>query len=95
MKVQLCESRHVVLGDIDGYIFPNTIEDVTNVMELEEIALNSITKLGETSHLDIYVTGLTVALIATLNVARKCNIDVTLLHYDRENGKYFSQHVER
>ena len=94
MKVQLCENRHVVLEDIDGYIFPNTISDVTNVVELEEIALNSITKLGETSHLDIYTTGLTVALIATLNVARKCNIDVTLLHYDRENGKYFPQHVE-
>ena len=41
MRVQLCENRHVVLEDIDGYIFPNTINNITNVMELEEIASNS------------------------------------------------------
>lgn len=44
--------------------------------------------------LNLYVTGLTVALIAVLNATRELNIKVTLWHFDRENGKYYSQEVK-
>lgn len=43
--------------------------------------------------LDLYVTGLTVALIAVLNCCRKEGIPITLYHYDRETGEYFPQTV--
>lgn len=43
--------------------------------------------------LNLYVTGLTVALIAVLNMCRSENIPVTLFHYDRETGEYFKQEV--
>lgn len=43
--------------------------------------------------INIYVTGLTVALIAALNVCRDENLKVTLYHYDRESGEYFPQEV--
>jgi hypothetical protein len=44
-------------------------------------------------HLDLYVTGLTVALIACLNAMRQQQISVTLYHFDRETGEYYPQEV--
>ena len=44
-------------------------------------------------HLNLYVTGLTVALIAVLNVCKDEKIGVTLYHYDRSTGDYFTQEV--
>lgn len=43
--------------------------------------------------LDLYVTGLTVALIAVLNVCRQEGIKVTLYHFNRETGTYYPQEV--
>lgn len=42
---------------------------------------------------DLYVTGLTVALVAVLNACHKLGIVVTLYHYDREEGNYYPQQV--
>lgn len=44
-------------------------------------------------HINLYVTGLTVALIAFLNMTKRENISVTLYHFDRETGEYFPQNV--
>lgn len=44
-------------------------------------------------NLNLYVTGLTVAVIAILNVCRCEGITVTLWHYDRNTGKYYPQNV--
>lgn len=44
--------------------------------------------------LNLYVTGLTVALIATLNACRKQGITVTLYHYDKDSGDYYPQKVD-
>ena len=46
-------------------------------------------------HLTIYVTGLSVALIAAINAAHFGGIrHITLMHYDRETGTYYAQEVE-
>lgn len=44
-------------------------------------------------HLNLYVTGLTPALIAALNVCKDEKIGVTLYHYDRSTNGYFTQEV--
>lgn len=44
-------------------------------------------------HINLYVTGLTVALIAVLNVCRAEGLSVTLWHYDKITNNYFSQEV--
>ena len=44
--------------------------------------------------LDLYVTGLTVALVAVLNVCREEGIKVTLYHFNRETGTYYAQEVK-
>ncbi len=45
-------------------------------------------------HLNLYVTGLTVALIAVLNVCRREGITVTLWHYNSADGSYYPQQVD-
>lgn len=42
---------------------------------------------------NLYVTGLTVATVAVINVCREEGIDLTLYHYDRESGSYYPQKV--
>lgn len=44
--------------------------------------------------INLYVTGLTVALVAVLNVCKQEGVKVTLQHYNRETGKYYSQEVQ-
>mgnify|MGYP000961133140 CR=1 FL=1 len=43
--------------------------------------------------LRLYVTGLSVALVAALNACQELGIDVELLHFDRASGDYYSQEV--
>lgn len=42
---------------------------------------------------NLYVTGLTVALIAALNVCKQEGLNVTLWHYNRETDNYYPQTV--
>ena len=43
--------------------------------------------------LRLYVTGLSVALVAVLNACRWMGVDLTLLHFDRASGEYYPQKV--
>lgn len=43
--------------------------------------------------INLYVTGLTVALIAALNVCRAKGLSVTLWHYNKDTDDYFPQEV--
>ena len=45
------------------------------------------------TEVNLYVTGLTVALIAALNVCRREGLVVTLWHYDRATDGYYPQKV--
>lgn len=44
-------------------------------------------------HLDLYATGLTVALIAVINICKREQIDLTVWHYNKATGDYYSQEV--
>ena len=41
----------------------------------------------------VYATGLTVALLATLNALRDAGCEVIVMHYDREKGEYYPQRI--
>ena len=98
IHVALCEGRHPIPQATDGAIFSHAITDVTAVHELEEKAWKSIqdicSKAGVENciHVNLYVTGLTVALIAVLNAVRG-KMQVTLWHYNNATGEYYSQEV--
>lgn len=86
----LCNGRHEMPTEVGGYIF-DTIEDVTDLFAMEEIADKVLDQ--DLKYLDLYVTGLTPALIAVLNVCHRNGIMVTLYHFNRETGNYFPQVV--
>ena len=90
LKLGLCNGRHEIAG-VQGYIFEN-IEDVTNVGALFNEAYANLKEL-ENGKLELYVTGLTVALIEVLNACRFLNIKVELYHFNRDTNTYFKQDV--
>ena len=92
INLGLCKGRHQILNvDEKSYIF-DEIKDIKDIKKLDNIAYEKMQKLkGESIYL--YVTGLTVALISVLNVCKKLNINVTLMHYDKDTDGYFEQVV--
>ena len=88
-NMMLCEGRHSITEAIDGAIFENEL----NPLAVSELESKAETKLRGVKVLNLYVTGLTVALVAALNVCRKLDINVTLYHFDRTSGTYYTQEV--
>lgn len=87
----LCKGRHEIPQAEDGAIFDNTI----NPLDVEGLQAEAESKLRELDikSLDLYVTGLSVALVAVINSCHKLGIVVTLYHYDREEDNYYPQQV--
>lgn len=90
-SMALCEGRHAIPQAKDGAIFGNTI----NPLDVEGLQTEAESKLRELDikSLDLYVTGLSVALVAVINSCHKLGIVVTLYHYDREKDHYYPQQV--
>lgn len=91
-EVALCSGRHPIPQAVDGAIFGDVIDDPTNTIKMMMQARRALLNL-EVKYVDLYVTGLTVALVAVLNAARALDISVTLYHYNRETGEYYPQEV--
>ena len=94
MKIGLIKGRHEIPEVEERYIFIEELNP-TDVKETEGKAysvLSAIKRAGE-QHIELYVTGLTMAVISVINAARRHGMRITLYHYDRETGKYFPQKV--
>ena len=95
IKLGLCQGRHEIPG-VTEHIFPNTIDDVTDVKGLEEHAYLYIKNVAEDkdTNIDLYVTGLTVALVAVINACTLLSdVTLTLWHFNNATGEYYSQIV--
>ena len=90
-EVALCAGRHKIPQAKDGYIFEN-IPDPTNTLILQAQAQSAL-KEFHVRYVDLYVTGLTQALVATINAAKVEGISLTLYHYNKDTGEYFAQPV--
>ena len=88
--MSLCEGRHEIPQAIDGSIFGTELDP----LDLTGMEREAAKQLRGVFTLNLYVTGLTVALIAVLNVCREQKIKVTLYHYNRETGDYYPQEVK-
>lgn len=88
--MSLCEGRHEIPRAIDGSIFGTELDP----LNLAGMEMEAKKQLHGVCTLNLYVTGLTVALVAVLNVCREQKIKVTLYHYNRETGDYYSQEVK-
>lgn len=85
----LISGRHAMT--LEEYVF-DEIEDMFRFGELERVAMNNIVKTSDTFVL--YVTGLTVATVSVINVAKNLGYKkIALKHYNRDNGLYECQWV--
>lgn len=85
----LCEARHEMPKEVEGAIFGNTLNPLATA-EMEETAID---KVKWYNHITLYVTGLSVALVAVINACKKANTALTLMHYDRNTNTYYPQEV--
>lgn len=97
-RIALCEGRHEIPQAEHGYLFADgEIADVTDVKSLETLAIEKIDRLrpvGKKLTIDLYVTGLSVALVAAINACAALDVPLCLWHYNRDTGDYFPQVVK-
>ena len=90
VHMSLCEGRHEISQAIDGSVFGMELDP----LDLSGMEREAAKQLRDVFTLNLYVTGLTVALIAVLNVCREQKIKVTLYHFNKETGNYYPQEVK-
>lgn len=89
LKMCLCEGRHEIPEAEDGAIFGNSL----NPLDLEGMRSTVAAKLADVEVLNLYVTGLTVALVEVINFCHANGVSLTLWHFERETGGYYPQVV--
>ena len=91
LNIALCEGRHNIPQATDGAIFPQ----VVNPLDLEGMAAVVATKLQDVTDVNLYVTGLTVALVEVIRYCYNNGINLTLYHFDRDSNAYYPQVVNQ
>lgn len=90
-KMELCQARHEIPQAVDGSIFGNIV-DPTDLIAMKTVVAE---KLQGVSSLELYVTGLTVALVEVINYCHENGVELTLMHYNRDTNDYYSQKVSK
>lgn len=88
-KMELCRGRHEIPEAVDGAIFGQQL----NPLDVDGMERTAAAAVAGLDALTLYVTGLSVALVAVINACRAQGVELTLMHYDRESGSYYPQHV--
>lgn len=92
IKTSLCAARHQMPADVVGSVFGNTL-DPLDINGLQKTADDFVGSLDKDASLHLYVTGLTVALVAVINACKKAGVKLVLWHFNRDNGDYYPQDV--
>lgn len=85
---ELCKGRHPTPAS--SAIFAGEVNP-TDVEGLRAAANAAIP--ADCDGIDLYVTGLSVALLAVVAVCEARQISLTAWHFDRESGEYYPQAV--
>lgn len=86
----LCQGRHNIPG-VTEYLYTSEV-DPLDVQHLYSVAAEALSDTGITE-LDLYVTGLSVALLAVVSYCVKADIALTCYHFNRDTGEYYPQPV--
>ena len=86
----LCAGRHELPADVEGYIF-DKIEDVTDLKAINAQVHLSLKNIPNNTLLRVYVTGLSVALVAVINYCTRNLIPLELMHFNYTTGEYYCQ----
>lgn len=84
----LCAGRHETPATTAIF---DQIADPTDFDAMLDTCVKKIPT--DADELIIYVTGLTPAMLAVVKVCERRGIDITAMHYDRENKEYKPQQV--
>lgn len=92
----LCEGRHQIPA-VEKYIFPAEVDplDISGLEKtVEEVLKPRPFGCWPEDPVYLYVTGLTVALVAVINVCYRYGIELCLWHYNRDTGEYYPQRLD-
>lgn len=103
INVGLCDTHDELKKYVDGFFF-GMVEKFDDIKYQENTILFRLYQLmGKVSggldftpsdfKVNIYVTGLTIALISALNVCSDLGVKVTLYHWDYLKKDYFPQEI--
>lgn len=109
LNLGLAENRHKIQGATDGFVFTKWVPHSDHIVAmLNDKAYRKIFKISSEKgfidndtnkikdvHINLYVTGLTVALISVLNVMSKENVTITLWHWNKYSQDYYKQDIIR
>ena len=94
INVGLVKGRHEMGDLISDFIFKGPIEDPTDFGKMWLVADGFIGDLPmDVKEINLYVTGLTAALIEVIKVCRDYNIKLNLFHFDTKTNTYVKQEM--
>lgn len=85
----LCKDRHP--APVKDGIFPEWVLNTFNAETMHREANEKIPE--DCGRLALYVTGLTVAIMAVVRVCSERHISLTCYHYSKTHGNYTRQDV--
>lgn len=85
----LFEGRHEMPDNIEGAVFHN----ITDPNNFEILMQQCDDSLKNCTELELYVTGLSTALVTVLSYCNYNMIPVTLKHHDKKSNSYYTQKV--
>lgn len=88
-NLALCAGRHQMPATVEGFVFSQEV----NPLDIQGLHDQAAAVLDGVTALNLYVTGLTVALVEVINVCRINGIALTLYHFNRDTGEYYPQKV--
>lgn len=84
----LCKGRHEIPG-VDNYVYPTEVDP----LDLDGLQNAAVQAVAGVESVHLYVTGLTVALVAVINACKAEGVALTLYHFNRDTGDYYPQAV--
>lgn len=91
INLALCKGRHNIPQATDGAIFENEI----NPLDIAGMAKTVAEKLEDALMVNLYVTGLSVALAEVIKYCYENNISLILWHFNKDTGEYYPQNIVR
>lgn len=89
MKIGLIKGRHEL--PVENYIFEKDIEDVRDIEVMYNIVSKKLKDVSKIEPVELYVTGLTVALTTVIRYCYNEGLNLILWHYDKEKDNYYAQ----